>query len=87
MADHSKSKRKFYRTVVEVEILSEEPIAFENLEEVAHETIHGDWSGSCKETVSNEEVDGPAMAELLRSHGSDPGFFQLTDDGEDEETE
>lgn len=75
-------KQKYYRTVIEVEVLSEEPVDFDTLADVAHEIVEGDCSGQWHTKVDNQEVDGPEMAKLLIAQGSDPGFFNL-DDPED----
>ena|SRR3990167_9921703 len=80
------AERKFYRTLIAVEVLSEAPFTSIDLE-VIHEAI---TTGDCSGVVSvedSEEVDGVKMAELLRAQGSDPDFFQLTDEGEDLEQE
>ena len=77
------SERKFYRSVMRVEVLSEEPVTFYNLNEVAYAITDGDCSGLVTDEVENEEVDGPTMAKLLEAQGSDPSFFQLTEDGRD----
>jgi hypothetical protein len=76
--------RKFYRTVVHVEILSEEPIPEgTTLEKIAHEIRDGDWSGSLDMTTSNQECDGAEMARLLMDQGSATEFFQLDEGGND----
>lgn len=78
------SKRRFYRTLIVYEVLSEEPLGSVSLEQIANETREGDMSGQFK--PSDElEVDGLTMAKLLQAQGSDPAFFQLTADGEDTE--
>ena len=77
------TKRKFYRTVVEIEILSEEPIAFESLGEINHAITEGDCSGSWNPLSSNEVVDGKTIVKLLKKQGSDPGFFRLDERGND----
>jgi hypothetical protein len=70
------SGRKFYRTVVTVEILSEEPFdGSQDLEFIGHEITEGDCSGKQTVTVDNDEVDGPTAAALLVAQGSDPEFF------------
>ena len=81
------SKRKFYRTVVQIEILSDEPYEGDDLDTIHYDITEGDCSGKLGDVVSNEEVDGPTMAKLLLSQDSDPGFFDLTEDGEDTEDE
>ena len=79
--------RRFYRTVVEVEILSDEPLDVSpggmNLEGIHYEITKGQCSGIWKVTA-NETVDGAAMAKLLEQQGSDPNFFDLFDEGEGE---
>ena len=77
--------RKFYKTEIKFTVLSEEPIPDGmELASIANECINGDWSmGDCshKET----EINGKQAARALVNQGSDPGFFRLTDKGEDDE--
>jgi hypothetical protein len=77
------STRKFYRTVLTVEVLSEEPLGdVFGLEDLASRVSTGDCSGDYK--VSTEEIlNGPAMAKALIAQHSDPEFFGLTEDGEE----
>ncbi len=80
-------KRKFYRRVFHVEVLSEEPINPEmDIDEVLALCSDGPCSGDIK-FDEETEVDGPEMAKLLIAQRSDPGFFNLTEDGEDLEDE
>lgn len=75
--------RKFYRTIVEVEVLSEEPFPdVTDLDAIHYMVTEGDCSGkvSIKET---KEIDGKTAADLLKAQGSDPEFFMLTEDGND----
>lgn len=74
--------RKFYRTVISVEVLSEEPVVFSDLDHVYEAISVGDCSG-CWKVIATEEVDGATMAKLLIAQASDPEFFGLTDEGED----
>lgn len=79
------SQRKFYRTVIHVEILSDDPSPKDaSLQDIAYQISEGDWSGATK-MAEHEEMDGEKMAKLLQEQGSDPSFFQLTEDGKDEE--
>lgn len=77
--------RKFYKTEIKFTVLSEEPIPDGmELASIANECINGDWSmgnASHKET----EINGKQAARALINQGSDPGFFRLTDNGEDSE--
>jgi len=79
--------RMFYRTVIQVEVLSEEPFSFDNLNSIHEAITDGDCSGLVTTVIDNENVDGPKMAKLLEEQGSDPSFFQLTNDGQDMEEE
>lgn len=81
------SKRRFYRTVVSVEILSEEPYVENPEVEEDLVMIHNDiTNGDCSGRVTwgeSQEVDGPTMARLLQEQASDPEFFRLDENGED----
>lgn len=67
-----------YRTVIQIEVLSMEPIPDNlSLTDLAWEITDGDYSGKV-ETISADAVDGPTMAGLLVAQGSDPAFLGLT---------
>ena len=76
------TKRKFHKTILQVELLSEEPYVFTDLEQVRYDMTEGHCSGVVKEK-SREVLDGKQAARALKRQASDPGFFQLTDQGED----
>lgn len=79
------SKRKFYRTVYEVIVLSEDSaIGSLDLACIAEAIDTGDCVGEVNESRI-EEVSGPEMAKMLHAVGSEPGFFRLDDDGYDDE--
>lgn len=77
------SKRKFYKTVITVEVLSDEPKDFEGLGEAAYAIDEGDCVGRVKTTVKNRRIGPETCVRLLRQYGSEEGFFQLTAKGED----
>ena len=86
------SKRKFYRTVVQVEILSEDPFVLDEsdgngitsplLDAISEAVTSGHCSGDITAPVLNEEKTGPEMAVLLKAQRSDPGFFNLDGDAD-----
>lgn len=78
------SKRKFHKTVIEITVLSEEPIGSVTLHDLAHETMEGSWVGKM-ENKSIEKISGKEMADELYKADSEPGFFMLDDDGNDED--
>ena len=82
--EETRPGRAFYRTVVQIEVLSEHPIDFENLRELIYMVTEGDCSGNY-DITEHEIVDGKRMAQLLLGHGSDPSFFHLTEEGEDDD--
>jgi len=77
---------RFYRTVLKIEVLSEEPLAHGDmsLSDIDYAITEGHCSGVVT-LDTEEEVDGPTMARLLIAQGSDPGFFGLTESGEESE--
>lgn len=70
----------FYRTVIKIEVLSEAPYEFIDLENLIEDIADGPCSGSVS-VETTETVDGPTMAQLLMAQGSDPGFFMLDESG------
>lgn len=73
--------RKFYKTVIQTTVLSEEPFEYENLSQVNSAITAGDCSGKV-ETVEAKELSGKEMAQALLAQGSDPQFFQIDENGE-----
>jgi hypothetical protein len=78
------SKRKFRRTVIQVEILSEGDEAYdpEDLGAVVADIATEGYSGAW-EIARSEVVDGAEMATFLQEQATDPGFFQLDAEGND----
>ncbi len=76
--------KKYYRTVVEVVVLSDTPyeelFPHDNLAFIAREISDGDCVGAV--TVTKQETtDGATMAKALYAAGSEPSFFMLDNDG------
>jgi hypothetical protein len=76
--------RKFYRTVVQVEVLSEEPYNFESLQQTAYDIEEGDCSGTC-DVIKTQVLNGKQVVAALDKQGSDSEFFRLNEDGNDVE--
>ena len=81
----TKSKRKFYRTVIQIEVLSEEPYSSTDLEKINSDITEGHQSGLVTLVVDSEELDSKICAEKLQAQGSDPEFFSLDIHGHDTE--
>lgn len=72
--------KQFYRTVVEIEILSEELYEPQSLADIDYAITDGHCSGTWR--VKSQETVSPAnMAMLLKAQGSDPSFLGLDDKG------
>lgn len=71
----------YHRTIIRVEVLSEGPYEFDgDLAKIHDDITDGDCSGTAH-VEKTEEVDGPTMTRLLIAQGSDPGFFNLDENG------
>lgn len=73
------TKRKFYKTTIMLEVLSE-------THGTGSPVFDAEWADAVSwdiKSQAEEEVDGKTMAALLEAQRSDPGFFDLTPDGSD----
>lgn len=74
--------KKFFKRTITVEFLSETPIPNMGLGTMVEEAIGGSYCMSItKDKV--DELDGKQTADALVEHGSEPSFFQLTEEGND----
>lgn len=71
---------KFYRTLVSFTVLSEEPIDNMDIGTIVNDCQdhHLVMTGTGTDVI---ELDGKQMADELYDANSEPGFFQLDDDG------
>jgi hypothetical protein len=78
------SKRKFYKTVIQVEILSSWPYEVpDSLGGVDQDITNSIDCVGAYHVVSQDELDGPQAAQALMAQEYDPSFFGLTAHGED----
>jgi hypothetical protein len=82
MKKQLKNTKKYYKTVVKVEVLSESPIAELSLSELDYEITNGNWSGEVL-YGSPKVLNGKEMAKALEKQGSAPEFFMIDENGED----
>jgi TRAP-type C4-dicarboxylate transport system substrate-binding protein len=78
------TNRKFYKTIIPLEILSEEPVGTREINHIIEEATNGSYS---MRVLPSQELglNGVEAAAALKEQGSDPSFFNLTDSGEDNE--
>ena len=81
----TKSKRKFYRTIIQIEVLSETPYSSTDLEKINDDITNGDQVGDVTIITDSEEMDGKTCADKLAAMGSESDFFCLTVHGHDTE--
>jgi hypothetical protein len=76
------SERKFFKTIIQVEVLSEdEPYTETNLDQIERDTDAGDCVGRVR-IVRHVELMSKEAAEALTEFGSDPSFFQLDEEAD-----
>ncbi len=78
------TERKFFKKVIQIVVLSQEDEPFQDLDDVCYAITEGSSSGGPMTVLSSEEIDGKQAADELKKHGSDPSFFELDEDGNDE---
>jgi len=77
------SEKKFYRSKVVVEIVSEEPLNPEmSLSDIHYYIDQGDGCG-LKQDMEVREINAKEAVSTLKEFGSEPSFFGLNDEGED----
>jgi hypothetical protein len=76
--------RKFFKTVYQIEVLSEDnPLPDElTLAQIEYEITEGHCSGSIS-IIETWPLTAKEAAEALMAQGSDPEFFRLDEDGKD----
>lgn len=78
------AKKKIYRTVIQIEVLSEDPIPGDmTLDQVEEECNTGSFSGVHDFIKINEEIEGEEAAKAVRAQGSSPDFFQMDENGDE----
>ena len=75
-------KRKFFKTVIRMTILSEDAPVFGSLAEIERAVDDGDLVGQVS-VLKQIQISPRATARALSRYGSEPGFFQLKGNGED----
>ena len=79
-APETKPVRRFFKQIVQIEILSENTPWNGSIETLANDVVWGDCVGRLriKKTI---ELTGKEAADSLYECGSEPGFFLLDDEG------
>lgn len=76
--------RTFHKYTITYEVLTENPIADEDMRLIVQECDDGADSGAIK-SFEHVDINGAEAARLLIEQGSDPEFFQIDAEGNDVE--
>ena len=76
--------KKIHKTIIKVEVLSEEPYEHEDLAQLAHDVTYGECSG-VSEVEATSVLEGKEAADAIAAQGSDPEFFGIDEDGNEVE--
>ncbi len=79
-----KPARKFTKTIIEVVIISEDGYDPAGLDGVHYDITDGECSGKWN-IVSQRTLNPKQAAKELLKQGSDPSFFQLDENGKDQD--
>jgi hypothetical protein len=82
MNDQVKPKT-IYKTTITVTVLSDSPYDLIDLETLDHDITEGDCSGDFK-TTNVEELTGKDAVEAIESQNSDPEFFGIDEEGNEQ---
>jgi len=78
------AKKKIYRSIISVEILSEDLVDdsfLTDLSSVNYEITSGDCSGEVKIQSINEVVTGEDAVKAVQAQGSSMDFFRMDEEG------
>jgi hypothetical protein len=76
------AKKTIYKSVIIVEVLSEEPIESDMLlREIADECDTGSFSGIYEFKILNQPIKGVKASKAIMKQGSSPDFFQMDENG------
>lgn len=74
-------KKKIYKTVIQIGVLSEEPINGMNLTRIVDEGDSGNFSIHTKDIIVDRVIVGKRAVNEMDKHGSDVEFFGMDKEG------
>lgn len=75
------AKKKLYKTIIQVEVLSEEPLVFNELDDLHEKITDGHCSGRITQPRKSTILRGIAAAKATKAQGSGVEFFSMDDKG------
>lgn len=76
-------KKKLYKSTIQIEVLSEEPINGMSLTRIIDEGDTGSFSIKTKDIKIDKEIKGIRCVREMKLHGSDVEFFGMDERGND----
>ena len=76
-------KKKLYKSIIQIEVLSEEPINGMSLSTIVDEGDSGCLSIRTKDIKLDKEIKGIRCVREMKLHGSDVEFFNMDENGND----
>ncbi len=78
------AKKKIYRTVIVLTVLSDRPIPEDmSVEDIDAECSEGEFTGKTDWQEVNTVLEGEAAADAVRDTGSSTDFFQMDENGDE----
>lgn len=75
-------KKTIYKTVIQIELLSEEPIdSSSDMSALIYEAEEGELSMRTIDKVDNKPLKGKSAVKALKEHGTDLEFFKMDENG------
>lgn len=75
-------KKVLYRSVIQIEVLSEEPIPEDmSIDDIEEECNTGSYSGVHDWKVRNEKIEGLDAVKATQAQGSSIDFFMMDEEG------
>ena len=76
------AKKKIYRTLILLTVLSEEPLSEDmSIQDIDEECEYGEYTGKTDWQKVNEVLEGREAAIAVLETGSSPDFFQMDENG------
>jgi len=84
MSDTDQTEKVIHKTTIQVVVLSGQSYTLDDLYQLHFDITDGDCSGDF-EVVDTEELTGQRAIDAIEGQGSDPEFFGIKEDDDEDE--
>lgn len=74
-------KKKLYKTVIQIEVLSEEPYEGNVLDDIYYDITEGHCSGILVDIARSQLLEVEDSVKEVKKHGTSPEFFGMDEHG------